>query len=51
MVLGKEKYDDSLSFPLYEFLEKNDFYIAIGASIIAAVFALISTYLIKRINK
>lgn len=48
--VGKERYD-SVSKPLYDFLQKNDFYIAILLSIVTTVLATATLAIFKRVNK
>lgn len=48
--VGKEKYDN-VSKPLYDFLQKNDFYIAITLSVVTAVLATVVLVIFKKINK
>lgn len=48
--IGKEKYDN-ISKPLYDFLQKNDFYIAITLSVITAVLATGVLAIFKKVKK
>jgi len=48
--IGKEKYDN-ISKPLYDFLQKNDFYIAITLSVVTAVLATLVLAIVKKVNK
>jgi len=48
--IGKEKYDN-ISKPLYDFLQKNDFYIAITLSAVTAVLATLVLAIVKKIYK
>ncbi|MCD8423593.1 hypothetical protein [Tenacibaculum finnmarkense] len=50
-LMGKERYDKVFSYPLYEFLEKNDFYIAMFTSIIAAVISSLFLGLRRKFKK
>ncbi|MCT3991301.1 hypothetical protein HZQ23_10160 [Elizabethkingia anophelis] len=47
---GKEKYDD-ISKPLYDFIQKNDFYIGIIISIITAILASTILMIFKTLKK
>lgn len=46
--IGKDKYDNLISKPLYEFLQKNDFYAAIGTSLIAGLLSSLIFSLYKK---
>ena len=48
--IGKEKYDN-ISKPLYEFLQKNDFYFGITLSVVTAVLATVVLAIFKKVNK
>lgn len=48
--IGKDKYDN-VSKPLYDFLQKNDFYIAITLSVITSILATVVLAIFKKVNK
>ncbi|HJR99799.1 MAG TPA: hypothetical protein VJ780_02585, partial [Flavobacterium sp.] len=48
--VGKEKYD-TFSKPLYDFLQNNDFYIGIVASVFTSILASFILVISKKINK
>lgn len=50
-LVGKDKYDNFFAKPLYEFLQKNDFYVAISASVLAGIISIIILTLFKKTKK
>jgi|SRR5690606_34819855 len=48
--IGKDKYDN-ISKPLYDFLQKNDFYIGIVLSVATAVLASTTLAILKKVKK